>query len=454
MCDIVDKEARFCYHDDNERMCCESCKRHHTGVKDCEFGNRIADCDPRRCSDYNYATQCCQTCARINNRDTTQVPAAPKPTQGVLFFTDHTHTTLSDTGPKANLLPTLSSPLRHTRKLQDNTLLPQKEIKVVTDADISVPALSLNKGGTTKPLVEMQAVPSAKKFKSHGPYVHQNKLDHKPRPTQRPLTKPPVRPTAPFRRTSSSTARNHWKQQQKIKRQRTQNIRQPEKVPSRSRNQYYNTNHSPKYNKPQKVNNPKHSRMMTTTFRTSLNRQSRKQKMFAFPSQKCVKPDATFMSLKCSWLVRLMKGLCSNALLGSICCEPCTPAKKKEFVCKDHQGCTAKTGAQCYNDMIRSKCCATCKRFDTGYPDCRYGDRESHCSLFLHYMPAYTCGTFKQKCCMSCKSSKAQITTITPKVSRNEVHPSKVNPVVSGMTHSSFQDRTQRFRPSYSYRRW
>ncbi|XP_033753502.1 uncharacterized protein LOC117336876 [Pecten maximus] len=448
MCDIADKEARFCYHDDNEKRCCESCKRHRTGVKGCEFGDRLPDCNQRRCPDYNYAVQCCKTCAQTKEKVTSLVPASPTPSQSVVFFVDHTHvkgdssvTTLSENVP-SSVLPTLSSPLRHNRRNQDNTLIVQRELEVDSDADIPVSALSQNIG-TMKPLVEMQVAHNAKQFKSQGPLIPQSKVDSKVRPTLRPNTKPSTRTTEPFRRSSTSTSQG--KRKQKFKKQQKIQRRQQPSVKSRNRNRRLNIKPSPKYNQRKKSNTSRHSRLMTTTFRTKTNLHPAKRikNKFTYPTKKCVKPEATFMSLKCRWLVRLMKGLCSNALLGSICCKPCTPSKKKEFVCKDQQGCIAKTGAHCYNDIVRYKCCATCKRFETGYADCRYGDRESHCSLFMHYMPAYTCGAFKQKCCMSCQSNTAPITTITPRVFRNEVHPSK-----------PFQDRKSLFRSTRHHRQW
>ncbi|XP_021338943.1 putative mediator of RNA polymerase II transcription subunit 26 [Mizuhopecten yessoensis] len=136
--------------------------------------------------------------------------------------------------------------------------------------------------------------------------------------------------------------------------------------------------------------------------------------LFSNPHQEqCVKPGAVFMSLKCDWLVRLMKGLCKNPILGRVCCADCKPVQPREPVCVDDIGCILTHSAQCYDRSKRSKCCATCKAFKTEHQGCEYGDRERHCDLFLQYMPDYTCDSFRNSCCLSCKS-RIETTTVPP----------------------------------------
>ncbi|XP_069131649.1 histone-lysine N-methyltransferase, H3 lysine-79 specific-like [Argopecten irradians] len=132
--------------------------------------------------------------------------------------------------------------------------------------------------------------------------------------------------------------------------------------------------------------------------------------------EQCVKPEARFMTLRCDWLVRLMKGLCKNSILGKVCCEDCIPVQQHEPVCIDDIDCPVKHAAQCYDDLHRSKCCSTCSAFKTEYSDCEYGDRQNHCDLFMRYMPNYTCDAFRKSCCLSCKSRRIEITTVPPVV--------------------------------------
>ncbi|OWF37336.1 A disintegrin and metalloproteinase with thrombospondin motifs 16 [Mizuhopecten yessoensis] len=455
MCDIVDQEARFCYHNDNERMCCESCKRHHTGVKDCEYGDRLPDCNPMRCPDQNYATKCCKTCGQMNQKTTTIVPES---SQSVVSSTDHRNkidrssTKLEQNNIQTNVLPELALPIRHNRKTQDNSLVPREEIRLVTQP--TPPSLSQN-SRNTRPLKQIKSDASTNKLNTAmGRSIYQRKPKNqtKLKTTYNSQSMNATEPTAQIMVSSASTAREHWKQQQKLKKEQEQLRRQRQSVHSRKRpSKSYNV---PKFT--HHTNNigrsSKHPSYRTTTLVTLLSGTHRMN--FKSASKTCIKPNATFMSLKCRWLVKLMKGLCTNALLGSICCEPCEPSKKKEFVCTDQQGCTASTASHCYNDMTRSKCCATCKRFETAYSDCRYGDREPHCRLFLRYMPAYTCGAFKHKCCLSCKKNIVQLTTTPPKVvprrSDND-RPSYRSP---GIPHSSFRDRNLRFSQSRNHRRW
>merc|ERR1712150_8853 len=63
-------------------------------------------------------------------------------------------------------------------------------------------------------------------------------------------------------------------------------------------------------------------------------------------------------------------------------------------------------GSTCYDKATRDKCCATCKQYETGIPDCLFGDRNRRCPMYVNFSPRI-CRRNSDICCESCKNKKA-----------------------------------------------